>query len=669
MTRIWPDSPVGTPGVPRRPCGTVPSPVADKTVNQPPDNNRADPSPIRYLDGQRLRRALTAGIHKVISRQEHLNRINVFPVPDGDTGTNLAFTLTAVLRETEGQESANVGESLTGIADAALDGARGNSGAIFAQFLQGVSDASEGEAVMDTAGFCQALKEGAEYAEEAMAEPQEGTILTVMRDFAQEVRSQVASGVHDFKELVERGFERAKRSLANTPKQLAVLEKAGVVDAGAQGFVDLLEGILDFIRSGTVVEVRTVVEPDDGDHIPLIGMNEELLHRFCTECVVTGNAVDRRKMREALMKLGASSLVIAGSKQKVRVHVHVDMPDAVFRTCEEFGSVSSHKADDMRRQTDTVHVNRGGVAVVTDSGADIPGEDWERLGLHMVPVRLHFGERSYLDKVSLTPREFYRELEHNPLHPKTSQPAPGDFRRLFQFLASHHDAVISINVSGALSGTCQAAAGAASRVDPERVHVVDSLNASTGQGLLVTYAAEAARAGMEAEDVIRLVEAMRPWTTTYAVIPDLSWAVRGGRVARSKKVLADMLYVTPILTNTPEGLLKAGGGFFGKSNITRRFAHWTMRRLQPDKRYRLVVGHCNAEGAGQELRDMLADKVRNADSVSLTDAGPAVGAHAGPGSLVLGVQEYVEPAQMLNELNRTTKGKARVGAAFSRETV
>ena len=223
--------------------------------------------------------------------------------------------------------------------------------------------------------------------------------------------------------------------------------------------------------------------------------------------------------------------------------------------------------------------------------------------------------------------------------------------------------MISINISGALSGTCQAAAGAASRVDAQRVHVVDSLNASTGQGLLAVYAAEAARAGFEATDVIRLTEAMRPRTLTYAVVPDLSWAVRGGRVARSKKIVADMLYVTPILTNTPEGLLKTGGGFFGKSNITRRFAHWTRRRLQPGKRYRFVVGHCNAEASGQELRDMLVDKVTNADSVSLTDAGPAVGAHAGPGSLVLGVQEYLEPAEMLDELNRATKAKARVGAA------
>ena len=191
-------------------------------------------------------------------------------------------------------------------------------------------------------------------------------------------------------------------------------------------------------------------------------------------------------------------------------------------------------------------------------------------------------------------------------------------------------------------------------MDEKRVRVVDSLNASTGQGLLAMYGAEAARAGLEAEDIIRLVEAMRSRTTTYAVIRDLSWAVRGGRVARSKKIMADLLYMTPILTNTSEGLLETGGAFFGKSNITRRFAHWTRRRLQPDKRYRLVVGHCNAEEAGQELRDMLADMVTNADSVSLTDAGPAVGAHAGPGSLVLGVQEYLEPAQMLDRMKRKT---------------
>ena len=116
------------------------------------------------------------------------------------------------------------------------------------------------------------------------------------------------------------------------------------------------------------------------------------------------------------------------------------------------------KADDMRKQQDAAHHrHRRGVAIVVDSSADIPDEELERLEIHMVPMRVHFGERSYLDKVSMRPGEFYRELADNPQHPKTSQPPPGDFRRIFEFLASHYETVVSINVTARVSGTLAAA--------------------------------------------------------------------------------------------------------------------------------------------------------------------------------------------------------------------
>src|SRR5690606_38307042 len=136
------------------------------------------------------------------------------------------------------------------------------------------------------------------------------------------------------------------------------------------------------------------------------------------------------------------------------------------------------------------------------SAADLPDEVIERLNIHVVPVRIHFGSKSYLDKVSMTAAEFYAEMQSNPQHPKTSQPAPGDFRRQFQFLGSHYDAVVSVNLSAKLSGTWQAAETAAQRADGAAVEIIDSLNVSVGQGLLVAYAAECAEAGYSAPDIV-----------------------------------------------------------------------------------------------------------------------------------------------------------------------
>ena len=171
-----------------------------------------------------------------------------------------------------------------------------------------------------------------------------------------------------------------------------------------------------------------------------------------------------------------------------------------------YGHVSAEKADDMRRQQTSSHDANRRFAVITDSAADIPDEDMERLDIHMVPCRVQFGDRGYLDKVSITSNEFFAELEANPSHPTTSQPSPGDFRRQFQFLASHFPDVVSINLTAVASGTYEAALSAADRTNaPGRLHVINSRNASLGQGLLVVFAAECAHAGLSIEKTLAAI--------------------------------------------------------------------------------------------------------------------------------------------------------------------
>src|SRR5690606_7519985 len=174
-----------------------------------------------------------------------------------------------------------------------------------------------------------------------------------------------------------------------------------------------------------------------------------------------------------------------------------------------------------------------------------PEEVQERLNIHLMPLRVNFGNKSYLDKVSITADEFYAEMVTNPEHPKTSQPAPGDYRRQYQFLGSHYDAVVSITVSAKLSGTWQAAMAAAQRTDGEAVSVIDSRTVATGQGLLVAYAAECAQAGYSAPEIGAAIDKARPLIRTFGALRDLSYVVKGGRVPRSKKVVADILKLTP----------------------------------------------------------------------------------------------------------------------------
>ncbi len=597
-------------------------------------------APADALDGARLALALRAGILRLLSREEVINKINVFPVPDGDTGTNLALTLHAVLTSLRSQPDDHAGRLLVRAADAALDGARGNSGAILAQFLLGVGDRAGHLQALDTEQFAAAVTDGASYARDAMSEPREGTILTVLSDFAHEVREQVAThGVNDFRRLFGQALQRARRSLEATTGQLEALRKANVVDAGALGFVELIAGMYDFLETGAVAADDAIVRVLHEEQ-SAAGEEQDLTHRYCTECIVSGEQIDRRHLREQLSAIG-SSLVVAGTVTKAKVHVHVNDPAEVFRIAAEFGTVSGEKADDMERQQDAAHHgSRRSVAVVVDSAADLPDDALERLDIHMVPVRIHFGPHSYLDKVSLTAEQFFHELATNPEHPKTSQPPPGDFRRAFEFLGSHYEGVVYVGLTARASGTFQSALSAADRCRSHgRVVCIDSMNASLGQGLIAMTAAAAAERGGSVEEVERAVVAARSKTLTFASLTTLEYAVRGGRVPAWAKRVADLLHVMPLLAVFPDGRVSIGGVLFGRRDLTAKFARFVRKRIAADRRWRLAVGHANAPQEAERLRALIRKGLDNVDEGFIIPIGTALGVHGGPGCLVVAVQE------------------------------
>lgn len=602
------------------------------------------PAPVLDLDGARLSRLLRAGIQRLLADQEHLNKINVFPVPDGDTGTNMAITMSAVLSALRKRSDAHAGNTLTRVADAALDGARGNSGAILAQFLLGVGDSAVTLPALSAAQFSAAMTTGAHYARDSLAEPREGTILTVITAFAHETATLAGTrGVKDFFALFTQALAATRRSLQATSQQLDELRKAGVVDAGAQGFVDLLEGMTDHLQHDVDTEPAEIAVIAADTNEASAGEEQDLTHRFCTECTVESESIDRRKLREELSTLG-SSLVLAGTARKAKIHIHVNEPPAVFRIAGQYGTVSGQKADDMQRQQHATHMQVKGTArrtaVITDSVADIPEEALDRLDIHVVPLRVHFGEHSYLDKIALSPQDFLAELVRNPLHPTTSQPPAGDFRRQFEFLGSHFEAVVSINVTSKASGTYNAALTASERsTAAARVRVVDSMNASIGEGLIAMHAAELAAQGLDPASVHQGAIAAARKTRTFALIGSLEYAVRGGRVKPRIKALADMLRLTPLLATHADGRISPGGVLFGRNDLPAKFARFIARRLRSDRRYAIGIGHASAETAAHELLERLRDAHSGIESSFVMPVGSALSVHGGPGTLVVGFRE------------------------------
>lgn len=614
------------------------------------------------LTAPALRRALIAGARRVIASRDGLNKINVFPVADGDTGNNLAFTLGSVLNGALSRRSRHIGELLRRIGDDAIDGARGNSGAILAQFLHGVAEHARSRAVLDATALAAAVRHGAASARRALAKPVEGTILSVIDSFADAMQDAAAqlrdAKSADVRGSFARGLAQARSALARTPQQMALLQKAGVVDAGAQGFVDLLEGIAEFVEIGPRAirlhgPVAAANETLDDDAHPA---HDEVdpQRRWCTECLLLAGAdaapIEREALRAALAAIDADSMVLAGGEHRMRVHAHVAQPQALFDACARFAAVEGMKADDMLLQSRSLEQKRL-VAVVTDSAADLPDAIAERYGLHVVPVRVDLDGRDYLDKIGLATGEFYRRMAASQQLPRTSQPPPGDFRRTFDFLRSHRPATVYVGLSRAISGTLQSAEHAATRIEGGDVRVFDSVNAAGGQALLAWRAAEMAETGADADTIVRELERLRPLTLTWAILRDISHAVRGGRIPRWAAPAVGFTGLTPIARVRADGRLGVAGGLIAKAKAPEAFARYVAKRAAAAfrsatgtqaLRLRAIVGHCDAhEDAlrlAATLRAQFDARLVSVEELHLVETGPAIGAHAGRGTLVVSLQ-------------------------------
>lgn len=587
------------------------------------------------LDGAALAHVLVAGIRHLFQRRDYINRINVFPVPDGDTGTNMAFTFKSILEVVERQRDWRLPDLLGAMGEAALDGARGNSGAIMAQYFQGFREAAGERLQLDARGLAAACGRGAEQAWTAMAEPVAGTLPTVLEDHAKALREAAGQGTRNLRDAFAAGLAGAQNSLANTPNQLPVLKQAGVVDAGGQGFVDLLEGISAFLRDGVIDDLdadwKQMSEEDGLDPHEGLDVGD---HQFCTECVIEGTGLDRQAVMARLEQLDQSSMVVAGSDRRVRVHIHVNNPAEVFLACEDFGEITQQKADDMRWQHRLLS-QPGSVAIVTDSGADLPLSEVERLGIHVVPVRLSFGDREYLDGVTLDAASFHEMLRAAEEAPRTSQPPPKDFRRVFEHLGTHGYEVIYAGLSHHLSGTFQAGQSAAQRSPDADVHTLDTLNASCGQGLLAMVAAELAMEDRPRDDIEQILEDLIPHTRVLAMPDELDSAVRGGRVPAWVGKLARTLRITPVLT-AKEGRMSLDGAHIGYGVNPARFARRIIKAMNHDETYRVLIAHVDNREGARELRRLILEGHGKIHSCHITEAGPALGVHMGIGGLIVG---------------------------------
>ena len=586
---------------------------------------------IRTLDGPRLHRGFLAGARSIQTRQEALNSMNVFPVPDGDTGTNLAATVQSVSEGTV--ISRSVSETIASMADAALLGARGNSGLIFAQFLYGFSQESGGKEEMDARAFGRAVSAAIPYAREALSKPVEGTILTVMQDWASEVESLTRRS-NDFAHLFPGSLDVARRSLSETPLKLPILARAGVVDAGAQGFVDFLEGIVSFLESGDLRNFEDQAGIPAISHIHGDFQDGEPEYRFCTEALLSGDRLNIRAIRQEMQPFG-DSLIVGGHGTKVRVHIHTDTPDRLLFTLRKHGALKQQKADDMKRQVDVCRRRLHKVALLTDSTCDLPADFLDENQIHVVPLRLSFGESVFIDRVTISSDQFYTLLEESGVKPKSSQPTIADFERTYRFLLEHYDSVVSLHISSKLSGTWNASRAAAEKTGG-RITVIDTRTASAPLGLLVMRAAMALNDGKSHDEIVSQVNEGIPGARIFVSLRTLKYMVRGGRLSPVKGFLAEMLNLKPIITvNDEGGAISFGQGRSWEANV-KRIQKVVSEMQGQDRIWNYCIVHAHSPGSAALVSSGLKDIVGRGPAYTM-DISPVLGAHSGIGSVAVGI--------------------------------
>ncbi|MHB1295660.1 MAG: DAK2 domain-containing protein [Anaerolineae bacterium] len=303
-------------------------------------------------DGDHLLRVLRAGGAWLEKHVPAVNALNVFPVPDGDTGTNMSLTIRAALQEAGAQSYTSVSELARTVAHGALMGARGNSGVILSQILRGFARAMDSKTVMTPLDLAEGLREGAATAYKGVMKPVEGTILTVVRECA-EVAMRVGSSGGTLEEVLESTVREARASVARTPNLLPVLAQAGVVDAGGQGLLVILEGTLRYVRGDVDAEEPAAEGQMAEAHAP-----EEGEYNYDTQFILKGKNLDVDHIRELVAAEGDSVLVV-GDSETIKVHVHSDQPGRVLEIGVSYGQITNVIIENMQLQYEEFVAARG----------------------------------------------------------------------------------------------------------------------------------------------------------------------------------------------------------------------------------------------------------------------------------------------------------------------
>lgn len=502
-----------------------------------------------YVDGFEFYKIFISGAKSVIRNKIHLNNINVFPVPDGDTGSNMEATLNSLINFTN--VSFSFEETSKSMANATMLGARGNSGIIFAQYIKGIAEAANGYQTIHFKEFIDLNFYAAQKLINAISKPVEGTIITVIRSWAEYLKTNKNS-ISSFEELFLNSIDTAENSLSKTTEQLEVLKKYNVVDSGAKGFVYFLEGIRRYILDDDISEELNLFSDNINlNIIEIDNLDENLEYRYCCECVILNSNYQKKELMEAISTFG-ENLICIENDNKIKVHMHTNTPYKLFEKLYEFGTISIPKIDDMLIQSNMIK-DKSDIAIVTDSIADIPQEILDKYNVYTINLNIQIGESQFVDKIGIS-REMVYNYMNSETYPTSSAVNKMQIEIILKRILQNYKNIIVITVSSKLSGMYNLLSNVVENLNYDgNIEIIDSKLNSVAQGLLVYKAIELLSQGKDFETIIEQIKLNISKLEIYVALNTIKNVMKSGRVDKRLVKLASNAHIKLSISLDREG--------------------------------------------------------------------------------------------------------------------
>jgi len=551
--------------------------------------------------------ALLKGANRVEGKREELNRINGFPVPDRDTGNNLAYLMQQLKRQLPVPKSFE--ELLAKLSEASLLGARGNSGAIFSQYFSGFREAAGRmqeslKEHLPLQGLAAMFHEGYASAYRSIQQPREGTILSAMRAFS-DAFHQILSQGQDLKRAAEASLMRLRETVRESMNILPQQRALHAPDAGAMAFLYFTEGFMDSLLGQTSADdeaddvlISQVQSIDETSHKVL---DEISPNRYCTEVLLKlrqDAAVDET-VKAKLAEFG-DSLVLSQAGGLLRVHLHTNTPAQVADMLENLGVLSEIKADDMHMQQALSHAHPGKTALVIDSIADIPEE---LLGpdVYCLPLHLLADGVSYQDKRSIS-LERMRRLAGKI---SSSQLNLAEISQFLDPIVKNYAQVLILTVSSKMSGLYDRYHEYLAQNPDADIRLVDSRVNSGAEGLLALHAIERLDEGWGRDEVADELERVRAQAKIFVSLPNLKAMVSSGRLNRRIGVFMQRIGFLPLITINPEGEGTVTGLSFSRSRSDKLL----LNKLVPGKVKEYAVVHANDPARAEAVAKKIQQRI------------------------------------------------------------